>query len=362
MSMEFSGLIRVFTVMVILFGVVGIVKSEGEGEDKNYITWDDMQVDGVGIWMSLRERFYNGSRIIVVDKKGVGNSVTVQGAVDMVPEFNTVRVKIYILPGIYREKVYVPRTKPYISFIGDQNRINETVITWSDKASDKDSLGNELGTFRSASVTVESDYFCSSGITYENTVVANPQETGMQAVALKISGDKAMFYRVRVLGTQDTLLDDCGTHYFFQSYIQGTVDFIFGNARSLYRSCVLHSIAPEYGAIAAHHRDTPDEDTGFSFVSCIINGSGENFLGRAWGNYSRVTYSYCYIDNIISPEGWSDWNIAARQKTAVFGEYHCRGRGANRGGRAPWSKSLSDEEAKSFMDMKFIDAEQWLKL
>lgn len=57
----------------------------------------------------------------------------------------------------------------------------------------------------------------------------------MQAVALRIGGDKAMFFKVRILGTQDTLLDDIGSHYFYQCYIQGTVDFIFGRARSLYQ-------------------------------------------------------------------------------------------------------------------------------
>ena len=31
-----------------------------------------------------------------------GDSTTVQGAVDMVPQNNTERVKIYIYPGIYR--------------------------------------------------------------------------------------------------------------------------------------------------------------------------------------------------------------------------------------------------------------------
>lgn len=43
-----------------------------------------------------------------------------------------------------------------------------------------------------------------------------------------------MFYRVKFLGGQDTLLDDMGTHYFYQCHIQGSVDFIFGTARSLY--------------------------------------------------------------------------------------------------------------------------------
>lgn len=57
----------------------------------------------------------------------------------------------------------------------------------------------------------------------------------MQAVALRIAGDKAMFYGVRILGTQDTLLDDVGSHFFYKCYIEGTVDFIFGHARSIYK-------------------------------------------------------------------------------------------------------------------------------
>lgn len=68
---------------------------------------------------------------------------------------------------ICREKVLVPDSKPYISFIGDENRTDETVLTWNNKASDKDKDGCELGTYRSASVTIESDFFCATGITIE---------------------------------------------------------------------------------------------------------------------------------------------------------------------------------------------------
>lgn len=75
----------------------------------------------------------------------------------------------------------------------------------------------------------------------QNTVVTVVGGVGYQAVALRISGEKAVFYKVRFLGSQDTLLDESGSHYFYQSLIQGTTDFIFGNAKSLYkvRSCLL---------------------------------------------------------------------------------------------------------------------------
>lgn len=61
----------------------------------------------------------------------------------------------------------IPASKPYISLIGNENEANQTVITWGDKASDIAKDGTVLGTYRSASVTVLSDYFCASGITFQ---------------------------------------------------------------------------------------------------------------------------------------------------------------------------------------------------
>lgn len=80
------------------------------------------------------------------------------------------------------------------------------------------------------------------------------------------------------------------------------------------QKCRLESIAKNYGAIAAHHRDSPHEDTGFSFVGCNIRGSGSVYLGRAWGDYSRIIYSHCKMDDIINPEGWSEWDHPERKK------------------------------------------------
>lgn len=80
------------------------------------------------------------------------------------------------------------------------------------------------------------------------------------------------------------------------------------------QECEVESIAESYGAIAAHHRDSAEEDSGFSFVDCTIRGTGNVYLGRAWGDYSRIIYSNCYMDNIIIPQGWSEWNHPSRKK------------------------------------------------
>ncbi|KAL0310951.1 UNVERIFIED_CONTAM: Pectinesterase QRT1 [Sesamum angustifolium] len=338
MAMNILGGLSVVIVVVWTGSEVGF----GQYCDGNYITWDDLKVDS------------SSNGVIVVDKSGGGDSDTVQGAVDMVPENNAQRVKIHILPGVYSEKVHIPKSKPYISFIGDQYKATETVITWQDKASDDDGNGGQIGTWNSSSVIVESDYFCAAGITFQAFIEPLSRSlNGYQAVALRIAGDKAVFYKVRFLGSQDTLLDETGTHYFYQCFIQGSTDFIFGNGRSLYQECTVSVVENAY-AIAAQSRNSADDDSGFSFVNCTIDGTGPVYLGRAWGDYSRVIYSYTELDIDIKTEGWTDLGVPSEHNTVVLAEYECRGKGADRGGRVGWSKGLSYEEAKPYLDSTFI--------
>ena len=53
---------------------------------------------------------------------------------------------------------------------------------------------------------------------------------------------------------------------------------------------------------------------GFVFVRSRITGAGMVYLGRAWGNDSRVVFANTYMDDIVVPEGWGDWGIPARDK------------------------------------------------
>lgn len=93
-------------ILVVLLGGFQVGFSASSLSRKNYISWEDLKVDEQKDLRTDSGEEYNGvGRVIVVDKHGGGNSRTVQGAIDMVPEHNTQRVKIYILPGIYRYKV-----------------------------------------------------------------------------------------------------------------------------------------------------------------------------------------------------------------------------------------------------------------
>eukprot|EP01018_Ginkgo_biloba_P020333 Gb_41519 [translate_table: standard] len=158
---------------------------------------------------------------------GCGNFTTVQKAVDAVPDNNPNRTIIVITAGVYKEKVSVSDTKPNITFQG-QGYL-KTSIAWNDTAN------SSHGTIYSASVSVFALNFIARNISFQNTApAANPGDVGGQAVALRISGDKAAFYGCGFYGAQDTLHDDRGRHYFKECLIQGSIDFIFGNARSLY--------------------------------------------------------------------------------------------------------------------------------
>lgn len=61
-----------------------------------------------------------------------------------------------------------------------------------------------------------------------------PGAVGKQAVAFRISADTAAFVGCRFLGAQDTLYDHLGRHYYKDCYVEGSVDFIFGNGLSLF--------------------------------------------------------------------------------------------------------------------------------
>ncbi|KAL0926106.1 hypothetical protein M5K25_004496 [Dendrobium thyrsiflorum] len=356
------GVLRLLLVISFVFSGAEIVFCHGLESLQSLqsiISWSDLRIDEHYKDSNIKDE--EGRRVILVSKDGSGDSKTVQGAIDMVPDGNKERVKIYIAPGVYREQVFVPITKPYISFIGNQNA--ETVISWDLRASDRDSHGRAIGTSASATVAIESDYFCANGITFENTApAAQSGASGMQAVALRLAGDKALIYRCKILSSQDTLFDQIGRHYFYECYIQGSIDFIFGNARSLYKECTLHAVAASYGAITASQRNSASENSGFSLNSCKLSGTGMIYLGRAWGKYARVIYSYCQLDGIVLPQGWNDWGDASRQKTVWFGQFNCSGRGADMSNRVPWARSLTYEEAKPFLDQYYIDGDQWLRL
>lgn len=47
-------------------------------------------------------------------------------------------------------------------------------------------------------------------------------------------------------------------------------------------------------------------------------------------------------------------------RTVFFGQFKCSGPGADHGERVKWSRELTEQEAKPFISLSFIDGHEWL--
>ncbi|TYH72854.1 hypothetical protein ES332_D05G284900v1 [Gossypium tomentosum] len=282
--------------------------------------------------------------LLRVDQSGKGDYEKIQDAIDAVPSNNKEVVFILVNPGIYHEKIVVPADKPFITLSG--SKPNDTVITGSDSGD----------IFESATFTVLASDFVGRYLTIQNTCGA-----GAKAVALRVSGDRAAFFGCRILSYQDTLLDDTGRHYYSNCYIEGAVDFIFGNAASLFERCHLHTLSEGGASITAQRRESPSEETGFTFLGCKITGVRTAVLGRPWGPYSRVIFALTYMSNVILPQGWDDWGDSSKQSTVFYREYKCYGPGANNRKRVEWSQQLTTKEAEIFLTKNMIGGKSWIR-
>ena len=139
-----------------------------------------------------------------------------------------------------REKVSIPALKSFITIQGAG--AENTIVQWGDTAEtpSPSNRNKPMGTYGSATFAVNSPFFVAKYITFKNTSpVPPPGAAGKQAVALRISADTAAFVGCRFLGGQDTLYDHFGRHYYKGCYIEGSVDFIFGNGLSYFEVCIL---------------------------------------------------------------------------------------------------------------------------
>ncbi|OVA16721.1 Pectinesterase [Macleaya cordata] len=295
---------------------------------------------------------------MTVSQDGSCDFKSIREAIESIPLNNTKRVILEIKPGLYREKIVIPMEMPFITFLGDS--LNPPTITGNDTASTKGQDGTPLKTFHSATVAVDSNYFVAINIIFENTAPHDIGSEGEQAVALRISGSKAAFYNCSFYGTQDTLYDHRGLHYFKNCFIQGSVDFIFGFGRSLYENCYLNSVAKTVASVTAQKRTNSSMSSGFSFKNSVVTGSGLLYLGRAWGDRSRVVFSFTFMDKAVMSQGWNDWGDQKRETSVYYGEYKCSGPGANSTGRVPWSRLLNDDEARPFIGTYYVEGDTWL--
>ncbi|KAG1358892.1 pectinesterase [Cocos nucifera] len=320
---------------------------------RNLMQWENGDVVPINQW-------------VTVATDGSGNFSAIVDAVAFAPNYTSSAeygyFAIYIGEGVYEENVEVGKEKTNLILIGAGN--NRTVITGNR------SFADGWSTFDSATFVVFGRRFIAMDITFQNT--AGPEK--QQAVAVLNAADLSSFYRCSFLGYQDTLCVHSFRQFYRDCDVYGTVDFIFGNAASVFQNCNLYARKPlpyQANAITAQGRSYPSEDSGISIHNCTIRAapdleadlnSTKTFLGRPWKEYSRTVYIQSFIDHVIDPLGWMEWNGTFALSTLYYGEFDNSGPGANTSGRVHWPgyHLMNASDALKFTLYNFTTGDDWL--
>jgi polygalacturonase len=300
---------------------------------------------------------------LYVAADGTGDFYSIQRALDAAPKDGAL---VLVAPGTYRELLTID--KPNIRLRSANSDAAKTVVVNDRNA------GANGGTLHSATVNVTADNFLAENITFQNDFNAtHPQlPAGSQALALRVIGDRAIFHNVRLLGNQDTVYTgsrNCSPdgqnciptrQYFSGCYIEGNVDFIFGDSKAVFDHCEIHSTAHDGGFITAQSKHYPEEDSGFVLDHCKLTAdpaiTKSVYLGRPWRPYATVVYLNTEMGERIDPAGWREWHPGETHslETVYYAEYNSTGPGAYHDQRDPHTHFLSPEQEKQFEPSVFL--------
>jgi len=298
-------------------------------------------------------------KIVVVAADGTGQFKTVQEAVDSAPDGN---IRIDIKPGEYRALIMVAANNVELRGLGRTPQ--DTVLVYDNSA------GTAGGTGKSGTIMVTGDDFHAENLTIANDFEKRHERSnqGSQAVALHVTGDREIFRHVRFLGFQDTLYADsksCHTpggmagggaspcqasrQYYADCYIEGHVDFIFGDAKAVFDRCEIHALAHVMDTLTAQSRLRPEEDSGYLFRDCTVTGDAgaqDILLGRPWRAYSTVVFLNTDFKAPLDPAGWKEWSGALA--TSDYEEYNSHGMAGDVSKRISPSKQVPEADLPKY--------------
>lgn len=283
-----------------------------------------------------------------VAQDGSGNFKTIQEAVNAVRDLSQQQVTIRIKKGLYKEKLVIPSWKCRISLVGEDK--DSTIITNSDYSGKAyaglDFVGRDkYSTYTSYTVLIQGN-----DCTAENLTIRNDAGRVGQAVALHVEGDRFMMTNCRLLGNQDTLYaaTETSRQWYRDCYIEGTTDFLFGEATVVFQRCTIKSLSNSYITAAA---TTARQRFGFVFFDCTLiadTAAKKVFLGRPWRPNSKTVFLNTTMGAHIVKEGWNNWSNAENEKTVLYAEYQSKGPGAQAGQRVSWSRQLTHRQSKQY--------------
>lgn len=268
---------------------------------------------------------------LVVAKSG-GTYSTISAAVAALSKTTTSTQTIFIEQGTYDEQVYIPSLKGGLIIYGqteDTSSYSSNLVTITHGLSINSAGSDDL------SATLR-NYAANSKI--YNINVKNTYGVGAQALALSAYATDQGYYACQFIGYQDTVLAETGNQVYAKCYIQGAIDFIFGqHATAWFDDCQIGVVALNGGTITANGRSSSSDPSYYVINKSNIAAasgqsvaSGSYYLGRPWSEYARVVFQYTTMSNVINSAGWEQWS-SSEPNTAdiLFGEYDNSGAGAS---------------------------------
>ena len=292
--------------------------------ENTYLTLSFDSADGTGscylsaITIDYMSDDTTVAHTVTVGAGGQYDYTSIQAALDANDSSIAEPLVLLIAPGTYREKITV--SKPGVSFqplYQDGGEIRIEAGYYSSNTFDEDGTfipqdEYDVGTDQSGTVLVTETAtgFSAVGITFVNTYnLTDHTQPGEQtpAVAFSSAADKVYLSGCRFLGRQDTLyLHGSGARVMVEnSYIEGTVDFIFGDANAIFVDCELFMAyypGKNNGYFTAPN--TKKGNTGLVFYSCELSADaqysngGTVSLGRPW-------QTEIYTETARTPDGSS---------------------------------------------------------
>ncbi|KAI3810484.1 hypothetical protein L1987_20100 [Smallanthus sonchifolius] len=299
---------------------------------------------------------------VTIAQDGSGNFNSINEALKGIPVNGEDMYVIYIKEGIYNEIIRIPKNLTHVTVIGDGP--DRTKITGSLNFIDG------ITTYHTATFAVAGDFFMAKDIGFENT--AGPEKH--QAVALRVSADRTIFYNCRMDGYQDTLYTHTYRQFYRECTISGTIDFIFGDGAVVLQNCIMIVRKPKDNQnciVTAQGRKEVRQPTGLVLQNCSIVADPiyfpvrmqqKSYLGRPWKQFSRTIIMESFIDDLIQPQGWLPWNETFAFDTLFYTEFNNHGPGSSKLQRVQWPgvKELSAKRIHRFTAGKFIIGDRWI--
>ncbi|KAJ5825390.1 pectin methylesterase [Penicillium riverlandense] len=271
------------------------------------------------------------------------NYSTIQAAVSSISTSSTSAHSIFIYSGTYTEQVTVPVLSGKLTIYG----YTTNTATYADNVVNLEwdsSLASGAADDEETAALIN----LSPNVAVYNINIKNTYGKGSQAIALSAYNTQQGYYGVGLYGYQDTLLAETGNQLYGYCYIQGAVDFIFGQHARIWVTKSDIRVSAGGGCITANGRSS-SSDTSYYVIdeSTVAAASGSTvnaetvYLGRPWSEYATVCFQETSLSDIINPAGWSEWSTSEPNTDDVkFQEYDNTGAGAS-GTRASFSTKLS---------------------